>query len=433
MAKDIGKKKGKKPETQGIGLTKFQKSLFWATIALIPLTLFYILPIVCRSYFVKELKVSEEVFLSAPEPINLVSTSDIGPCYKITINGYTFAIPEKYTPSKIDYNEAEFRIKSRSEGRYIYLRSEKRTRTMNFNSQGITRWFLPSEARAFLPLILNANYHPFRLLFKSQFFASQGITSKIFTSKWDKFHVGYIFPTAGNEGYLGRIFRMNDAGTVEFLMSDSVIPVTLRDWVNIAMRIQTPYPTTADTSFEEQEKSNNLLLEKLIENAENQELEEQSRTLSLALNEFYRTKEPEWLIPVAIVMENRGFFPDVLDLISQYKPSFNETSVYLPKWNEIIDKAVAESLSIEAEPRRSLREFDLYCKNLTDLDINQIVIKIDVTSNLGVIQSFTTSLLNQSYLRSREEKHLKIKCPDYISVADAINISHRVTSLEFAK
>jgi hypothetical protein len=432
MAKNQGRKQQvpKPPSPRELFLKKVQKVVIWTLVISIPLTLFVIIPIACRNHFVKTLKISEDVFLSAPEHINLVNTEDVGPCYRIKINGYTFAIPEKFTPSKIDFNEAEFRMKSRAEGRYIYLHSEHRTRTMNFNSNGITKWFLPTETRKFLPIILNANWHPFRLMFKAQFFASEGITSKIFQSKWDKNHIGYIFPSPGNEGYLGRIFRMNDSGTVEFLISDSVKPVTLREWVNIAMMIQTPAPGDYEELDEDNEK-NLFSLDDLIMKASDEE--QQASTLNIALNEFYRVKEPEWLIPVAIVMQERGFFPDVLDLIEQYKTSFAENSKYQAKWNELVDKAVAESITIEADPLLDVRELNLYCKNLTDMDINQISLTINITSNLGLTKSFDVSLLKQSSLRSREEKQIQVKCPADISLSDAVHITHRVTSLGFAK
>ena len=64
--------------------------------------------IACQRHFIKTLKISEAVFLSAPEHINLVDTHKedkrkaVGDCYSFKINGYTFYIPENFTPSKID-------------------------------------------------------------------------------------------------------------------------------------------------------------------------------------------------------------------------------------------------------------------------------------------------------------------------------------------
>ena len=436
MAK-TGKKKGVKLSPKAAKIAKIKRITIWSCAILLPILIFIVIPLYCRNHFVQTLKISEDIFLSAPEEVNLVSSSEIGPFYRLKINGYSFAIPNEFTPAKIDYNEAEFRIKSRSEGRFIYLRSERRTRTMNFNSQGVTKWFLPTETRKFLPMILNANWHPFRLLFKSQFFASEGITSKIFKAKWDLNHEGYIFPTAGNEGYLGRIFRQKGDGTVDFLVSDSVNIVTLRDWVDLAMKIATPAQTDSDYSDNESDLTPEELKGIIDEFAiKALDPDTQADVLGQCLNEFYRSKNPVWLLPVAIVMEARGFFPDVLDLVETdivqgYK---NEApDYYMPMWNELIDKAVAESIAIEIDPQQGLRELNIYCKNLTDLDINQVYIKIDVLSNLNENQSFTVPLLSQSYLRSREEKQLQVKCPPDISIANAVSITHRVESLEFTK
>lgn len=431
-----GKKKSAKISQKAAKIAKIKKIAIWTTAILLPIVIFVVIPLYCRNHFVQTLKISEDIFLSSPEEVNLVSSSELGPCYRIKINGYSFSIPNEFTPSKIDYNEAEFRIKSRSEGRFIFLRSERRTRTMNFNSQGVTKWFLPTETRKFLPMILNANWHPFRLLFKSQFFASEGITSKIFKAKWDLNHEGYIFPTTGNEGYLGRIFRQKGDGTVDFLVSDSVNNVTLRDWVDLAMKIATP--AQVDSDYNDNEELTPEELKSKIDDLAVKALdpEYQAEVLGQCLNEFYKSKVPVWLIPVAIVMEARGFFPDVLDLVEQdivqgYK---NEApDYYMPMWNELIDKAVAESIAIEIDPQQGLRELNIYCKNLTDLDINQVYIRIDILSNLNVKQSFIVPLLSQSYLRNREEKHIQVKCPDDISIANAVEITHRVESLEFTK
>ena len=431
MAKPASKKKGQQPQDKNIFSNKKVRNIAITLAIILLITIIPLIIVGFQNHCVKTLKISRELFLSAPERINLVNTSDNEPQYFTSkINGYTFFIPEKFTPSKIDYDSAEFREKSRSEGRYIVVHAERRTRTLSFYPKGITKWFLPKEMRYFMPMVLKSWAHPVRLLFKAQLFASEGITSKIFEANWDRNHIGYIFPTTGNEGYFGRIYRMDAPGTVEFLISDSVIPVTLRDWVNVAMKIQTPAFTEYDVTDDTDDVSL-YSLDDAIEQASDPN--QQAKTLSIGLNEFFRTKEAEWLIPVAIVMQERGFFPDVLDLIEQYKTGFNQDSKYLKIWNELIDNAVAKSITIEADPEQNLRELNVYCKNLTDLDIRQVTLNINVTSNLGVSQSFNVSLLSQSSLHSREEKQIRIKCPNDVSLTNTVSIDYRVTSLEFAK
>ncbi len=429
-----------KPKPKSI----FQNKTVRITIIVVSLILFIVIVVFTikayQKYFVDTLKISREVFLSTPQLISLENNNQlnknavdpIGPCYTFTINGYTFAIPESFTPVKIDYNSAEFRKRSKLGGIYIFLRAEPKTKTIYFNSKGIYKWFLPREMRYFMPLVLNSTIHPIRLMFKAQLFASEGISSLIFKAYWDKNHIGYIFPTPGKEGYFARIFRMdkNNGGTVEFILSNSIEPVPLTDWVDYAKKIKMSM-LDADSISNLSQESSIYSLDDLIEQASDDT--QQRKTLSIGLSEFFRTKNAEWLIPVAIVMQNRGFFPEVLDLIEDYKTEFDEESKYYSKWNEIIDKAVADSVAIEIDPLINLKEMNIYCKNLTDFDIEKLKLNISVISKFGNVQSFNISLLSQSSLLSRDEKKLIIKCPADISLSNAAEIKYRVTNLEFAR
>lgn len=535
-------------------LTKFQKILIGIGIAMIPLTIFLFLPLWCRNYFVKELKLPEEIFLSTPQEIDLVYEDNIDPskeeiqakkdnaakisqfkkdkhdftveienshkrikaiekeieekkkknydgyvytddydkeveklnlkikdcqnkiserdkglkeleskaegfqitneqkrkerenkilkystepdnCYKVIINGYSFLIPNEFTPSRIDHDYVEFRQKPRGEGRYIAIKAERRTRTIAFNVNSLTRLFIPTEARNLIPLILNATWHPVRLWFKAEFYASQGITGKIFTSKWDMTHVGYIFPNHNKEGYMARIFNMKGDGTVEFEMSDSVFPVTLREWVNVAMKIATPLPKESEVIDNQQEDDieREIIQRKELLDLANNEFT-YTEAISRGLNEYFRrNKDPKWLMPVAKVMQHRGFYPDVLALINYHKNSLSKDSKFAKEWDDLIDDAVEESVAILIDPQQGIRELNVYCKNKTKLDINQVELHFNITSNIGLKQEFTTTLLDQTSIRAEEEKHLLVKVPEEISLANAAYINFRVTKLEFLK
>ncbi len=392
-----------------------------------------------QKHFVNSLKISEEVFLSQPQlislenPVSNASNNDpnpLGICYSFNINGYTFSIPEKFTPSKIDFSSAEFREKSKLGSKYIYLCAEPKTATINL--KGIYKWFLPKEMRYFFPMVLNSTIHPIRLMFKAQLFANEGITSKIFKANWDKNHTGYIFPTLDNEGYYARIFRMDNinGGTVEFVVSDSIRSVKFQDYINLAKRIKMSDLTLVNIQ-DLREKESLYLLDDLIEQASNES--QQCKTLSIGLNEFFRTRNAEWLIPVAIVMQDRGFFPEVLDLIADYKSEFDAESKYYSKWNEILDNAVAESVAIEIDPLVNLKEINVYCKNLTDFDIKQVQLDLNFTNNIGHTKGFNVSLFSQSSLLSKNEKKIIVKCPSEISLSNLVDIKYRVTKLEFAR
>ncbi len=428
----------KKSQNDSANSDNFKKrlirNLIWSFLFIIVLILiFIVIPIVSRNYFVQSLKISESIFVSAPERINLVKKSEVGVCYPVKINGYTFSIPDKFTPVKIGYNAAEFRIHSRVESRHIYIYAEEKTKKVNFKSSGISRWFLPSEMRKLLPLVLNSDWHPIRLMFKYQIYATEGINSKIFQTKWNENHVGFIFPSSGNEGYLGRIFRMDGDGTVDILISDTVRPVTLTDWVDIAMKLETPKkgePKSTNKSKEKSEYNLDELIEQILKTG-NPSI--QRKTLSIGLEEYFRTKQPEWLIPVAIVMQKRGFYPDVLDMIQQFRKNFKADSKYLSKWNDLVDKSVSECLDIEIDPVSDLKDLNIYCKNKTNLDIDLVTLDIEISSNFGNKQNFTTTLFTQTTLRSKEEKRIKVKCPHDFNLADATTLAHRVTELNFVE
>lgn len=408
-------------------IKKFLLRLFFVNI---PIIIFVVIPLITRNYYIKTLKISEDIFFAAPEEINLVKVEDektekVGPCYKFNINGYTFSIPEKFVPSKLSYDTAEFRVKSVSEGRYIYIQAKKITKAIN--TSFLTKLFLPTEMRYLLPVILSANWHPYRLMFKAHLYSNEGINTKIFKAVWGDNHIGFIFPAPGNEGYFGRIYRMDGDGTVELLIKDSVKHITLRDWVNIAMMMEVPSSKSKNDTI----ASGAYILDNIIDQAYDDN--KQPQILSIALNQFYcNKKKPEWLIPVGIIMGKRGFIPELFDLINKYKPKTNDKK-YFDKWNELIDKSVKSSINIEIDPVSDLRELNLYCKNLTNLDISEIVLNITVISKFGTSQSFEVQLLKQNTLRSKDEKQIQVKCPSDVSLTTAAKINHRVTRLEFLK
>lgn len=425
--KPAGKaKKAWKPD-EGFTLSPLQKVILVAVISFIPFFLFIILPLLSREHFIKNLKIPEEIFLSTPEAINLVSTADAGPTYKVNINSFEFKIPIRFTPTRINATNAEFRADPRSESRYIYILGEPNSRTMDFSAGGIATWFMPAKLQNFLPLILNADWHPIRLMFKAQFYSSEGITSKIFEAKWDLHHRGYVFQTPDQKGYLGRVFRTNRPGYFEFLMVDIVNPVSLREWVNVAMKIKPP---------EEDEKpidplaTPSMSLQALTELAAIPE--RQSDALSGALSEFFKTKSPEWLIPVASIMQAREFYPELINLHKQYLNRFPVDSPYKKAWNDILDNAVGKILKIEIDPQMGMRELKIFCHNLTKLEIGQVWLKI-IIKEVGEEKSFMAPLLPQGRILPDEEKELVVKSPADISLTNNIGIEYRIVQIDFIR
>ncbi len=408
-------------------LSPFQKFLIAAILSFVPFFFGIALPLLARDHYVKMLKIPAELFLGAPEKINLVNTGEVGATYKVDIHGFEFKIPEKYTPSRINDFSAEFRAEPRREARYIYALAEPHPRSINFSATGIARWFIPSEMSRFLPLILHASWHPIRLMFKAQFFSSEGLSSKVFEANWDLNHRAYIFPTPGEKGYLGRGFSIDHTSYFEFLLVDTVHPVTLREWVNLAMKIKPP-----DLSQKPDGKQNTPApsLETLIEHAQHPNRE--NRAISESLSMFYRTQSPEWLIPVAMVMQNREFYPDLIDLHKQYLSRFPVDSPHKTVWNEVLDNAVAKIIKMEIDPQPGLRELNVYCKNLTNLDIGQVWARIDIKNESGE-KSFMAPVLSQGRLFSNDEKHMYVKAPDDINLGPNPEISYRIMQIDFLR
>ncbi|EKD84134.1 MAG: hypothetical protein ACD_39C00221G0003, partial [uncultured bacterium] len=244
---DKAKKKKNWQSDEEEGLAPWQKAALIAVLTFVPFMLFVVIPMLARDHYSKTLKLPEEVFLKAPEEINLVSTGEVGATYKVTINETEFKIPEAFTPTKISRDRIDFKPSSRREARQITILAQKEARTIQFTKTGFARWFMPSSMQLFLQTILRATWHPIRLIFKAQFFATEGITGRIFEARWDVHHRGFIFPVSGDKGYIGRVFRTNAPGYFEFMVLDSVAPVSLREWVNLAMRIKPPSDVASAT------------------------------------------------------------------------------------------------------------------------------------------------------------------------------------------
>lgn len=408
-------------------MPRWQKLIIASAVSFVPFFFLVILPMLSRDHYVKELKIPEDIFLDSPQMINLVSTSEVPATYKVNINGFEFKIPEKYTPRRINKDNAEFTIEPRREARQIFILGQNVTKNIEFTSTGFARWFLPSSLLGYLQTILRATWHPVRLMFKAQFYAAEGINSKIFEARWDAHHRGFIFPTPGSKGYLGRVFRTNKAGYFEFALIDSVHPVTLREWVNLAMKIKPPSDndlppdpfSPGTTSFSS-----------LTEMAEIPE--KQGNVLGNALSEFYRTGQPGWLIPVARVMEERKYYRELIELHKQYLSQFPGDSSLRSSLNEIFDRTTRKMLQIDIDPQLGLREMNVHCENLTDLEMTQVWLRVSVKSRLSEEKSFVTALMPHGRLYPNQTKQISIRVPDHINLSESESIEHRINQIEFS-
>jgi hypothetical protein len=420
------KKKNWQPE-QEEGLSLRAKAVIIAIVTFIPFMLFIVIPMVTRDHYSKTLKLPPEVFLQAPEEINLVSTAEVGAVYKVTINETEFKIPESFTPVKISRDRIDFKTSPRREARQITILAQKEARTITFTKTGFARWFMPSSMLQFLQTILRATWHPIRLVFKAQFFASEGITGRIFEARWDAHHRGFIFPV-GDKGYIGRVFRTNNPGYFEFMVLDSVAPVSLREWVNIAMRIKPP-SDLASATLPAMHGANSI--DSLIEKAAIPEREPE--ILSVALTAFIHTKNPGWLLPISLVLENRGFYAELIDLHRQFITRLDAESPYKALWDQIFSRALHRIIKLEIDPQLHLRELNISCLNLTHLEITQVLLKIIVKSRISGEKTFSAELLPHGRLYEQQKKDIIIRAPDNISLADTESIDYQILRLDFAR
>lgn len=422
-------KRKKKWQVEEEGMSPIQKGLIVSLISFIPFFFFILMPVLARDHFVKKLKIPPEVFLAAPEEINLVKTGEtIGTTFKLSINGVEFKIPVDFTPVRIAPNFIEFAKGSRRLAQTLSIVSLTEPRRINYTSTGFAGWFMPKSVLGFMQTILRATWHPVRLMFKAQFFASEGIASKVFEARWDAHHRGFIFPTPGGSGYIGRVFKTNGPGYFEFSLVDQVNPITLQQWVNLAMKIKPP--------LENEEERDPFVpaffnLEMMQKQA--MDPDRQVEVLSRSLNEYFRTEKVMWLIPVALVMRERGYHSQVIDLHRRYLNAFPIGSPLKDTWNDILDSTVNDSLKLEIDPKLRQKELRVFVTNLTDRQIGQILVKIIVRYDNNVEKSFFTQLLQQERLYGNQEKELLALVPNDISVNDAEKIDYRIMQIDFVE
>lgn len=410
-------------------LSKNQKVLIVSFTLFIPFLFLVIIPMLVRNHYVKQLKIPEEVFLSPPQKIFLVKTSPPPATYKVKMNGITFRIPENYTPTEIKQGLIEFRPEPRRISRTITIASLKEAPKLKFSVTGFARWFLPRSQLKFLQMTLRATWHPIRLMFKAQLFTSEAITGKIFEARWDAHHRGFIFPSPSAKGYIGRIFQTNGPNYFEFAMVDQVSPVSLRKWVDIAMKIKPPltHKENDDWIYTSPETLNGL-----ISRAKAPQIA--PSLIGTALTKFLDTNEPSWLIPIVLVMNRNHFYPEVLDLHKQFLPDFPIDSPHKAKWNSLFDETVKEIISLEIDPSLNKKRICVYTKNLTNLTINQAFVKFILKYPGNIEKSFMAKLLlNAGSLLSKGEKKIYINTPKDISLTQIEGIGFRVMQVDFDK
>lgn len=408
-------------------ISPLTKVLISAAVAFVPFCLFILIPYLVKNHIVNKMNLSEKLIFAAPERVSLVATGDIPATMKVVIHGFTFHIPKTYTPVRVMPDIAVFRINARRISRTISIAARRRQSMLTLQDSGVIQWFMPSEPLEFLDTILHATYHPVRMLCKAHFFASEGIGSKVFETAWDTNHRAYIFPTSGGSGYVGRIYRTDGDGYYEFSVVDEVEAVTLREWVDLAMKLKPPEAYVPQT---ENQGNSWASITQTIDraNASESGLNEAVET---SLNRYFATMNRSWLIPIATAMEKRGYYNELIQFYRSNIAWARQQPKQLAVWNDIFERTLAQVLKIEVEPHLALNQVNLYCKNISDFAIRRVVMKVMLSGKEGD-RSFETLILDNDTLLPGVEKMFAIEPPPNCFMRSTKSITARVVDLEIS-
>ena len=140
-----------------------------------------------------------------------------------------------------------------------------------------------------------------------------------------------------------------------------------------------------------------------------------------------------WLIPVAIVMKERGYISQVIELHRQYLNEFPVDTPLKTTWNNILDKTVKDTLRLEIDPKFGKRELNIFCKNLTNYQLNKVLLKIIVKYKDNAEKSFLTQLLQHGRIYEKQEKQILVVAPTDISFVNVESIQYRIMQIDFLK
>ncbi len=412
--------------TKRFSLTKEQKIILGLLIILIPLIVFILIPIIARQHFTKHLNIPSEIFLSTPQKISLLDNPVLGTPYNVNINGYEFPIPEDFTPARIGPNHIELRKTHRADTRRIYITANPATQPLKYTKLGISRWFLPKNTFKFMQLILNSTWHPIRLMFKAQYYTIEGLNSKIYECNFDNNYCGFVYPSAGQEGYMTRAFSKDGSGYFDYHIKDSVEPPTLNEWLHHTSKIK-PLAKTESNKADE----SGLNLHSLIKQAKDRNNE--NAVLSASLSEYFRTKTPEWLIPVLEILSNREYYPDLIAMHQNFNKHFEQNPELAALWDNVMDKAIDKILKVDFDVYETAKEMTIFYKNLSNLEIDRLEFEFSVVDYYGQISKFKTAVVKAGRVLPQAEKNTTIKIPADVRVRGAKQITHKVTKLLFAE
>ena len=418
MAK-TSKKKEWKPQSRP-KLTFWEKSGIIGFVSFIPFFIFVLLPYLTRGYIVKNMKIGEEQLAAIPTKINLVRT-DLEPAFfKLKINYLFVRVPRNLSPVSLTPNTVVFRQNPRRIARTLIFSCHPNAGQFFGASLGFYGFFMPSHPLEYLDLALKSDYQPVRQMCKASFLASQGIAGRIFEAEWDLQHRGYVFPNSSNNGYIGRIFCTDGNGLIEMALSDEVQPVTLRDWVNIGMTILPHANPTMATPPESLKLAMNMAVG---------DEREQNHVIEGCLNQYFATGSSAWVIPLAMTLEKRGFFREVLELSQGFAPQVRNDPALRLIWQELVDRMLGTMLNCELEVHPSRNLLRVKCKNRSNFALKKVNLRVTVDLPRGETD-FPVVLFEESPLHGGFEKELEVSPTTLSDIKGGKNPRFRIDSVE---
>ncbi|MFZ2956080.1 MAG: hypothetical protein WA705_04215 [Candidatus Ozemobacteraceae bacterium] len=421
-------KKSKK-EWKPIALVEmpwWQKGLIGSVTAFLPFFIFVILPMMARNHIVNKMKLSEDLILNPPIIINLVKSGEATSTIRLALGGVTFQVPRSMTPVELTSNSVVFRQSPRRDDRTLSIQVRPRAPEVDLgNDFNIGRLFMPSDTFSYMTTALYATWHPVRMMCKATLLASQGVSSRFFEALWAGRHTGYIFPTPANSGYIGRIFGANPGPYVEFSYYDEVHPVTLRQWVNLAMEIR--LKGDPDPKVSENQPSPIPLAETLERIREGRG--DNGEVVETSLNQYFSTGNASWALPLANILSREGFLHEIIEFQRTFSGAVRNDEQLKRLWSKVLDDSLKSILKIDIDTHLQQNLLMATFKNSGRFALKNIQMKITLFAS-DTERSFTQTLFREGTLQAGGEETLQIPPPEGMTVRGVQTIAFNVETLE---
>ncbi len=405
-------------------MTNVQKGVLVSMLAFIPFYFIILLPLLTRNHLTSKMNIPASVMFSRPKEIFLVQSGIIPPTMKIQISGRTARVPRDFTPVELASQSVLFSKTQRPDSRSLGFGAFKNSKPIEMKETGVISWFVPADLKGFFDYTLSAYWHPARLMCKGYFLISQGINGQIYETSWDADTMAYVFPKAGNSGFIGRIFRKTGPEYTEFAYYDSIDRVQLTEWVDLAKMMTFDYDHDPSASSTQKPVIFSDLLERAAINETTQ-----WQAVETSLNQYFKTGSSSWILPIVAVQEARGFNHSLLEFYRKFYPLSKTDPAIATLWNDVLDRTVRRLVKMEMDPHLNLNYLVVNCVNIGEFPLRKLRIKINLVVK-DKEETFQSLLFPDNFLFPGVDKNIEVPPPDGISVHAATNIRWRVLDVE---